>query len=211
MSPVPLNANVRIIATRMPSTAPAARNTEYFGARRTRTVSMWSSTTDSRLARVAARADAAASGSSGICACSAMPPLSHRAAAAQAPAGVAAARGQGRSGSSVGEIGADAGGHDAAGGRGIRPLLLAGRERDPGRCVGLDDVRRSAARVARALDHLHGTERRHPDLDRAAGRLLDEQLQQIPHRGREVGARRLLGCRGRRARPRRARRGRRRA
>ena len=55
--------------------------------------------------------------------------------------------------------------------------------------VGLDDVRRRAARVPRPLDDLHGAERRHPHLDAVPGRLLGQQLQQVPHGRREIGAR----------------------
>ena len=44
-----------------------------------------------------------------------------------------------------------------------------GRERDPGRGIRLDDVRRRAAGVARTLDHLDGAERRHAHLDAVPG------------------------------------------
>ena len=72
---------------------------------------------------------------------------------------------------------------------------VAERERDPGRGVGLDDVRRRAAGVPRTLDDLHRAERRHPHLDAVTRRLLDEQLQQVAHGGREIGAGRGGGCR----------------
>ena len=61
-------------------------------------------------------------------------------------------------------------------------------ERDPGRRVGLDDVRRRAAGVPRTLDDLHRAERRDAHLDAVPGRLLGQELQQVAHGGREVGA-----------------------
>ncbi len=67
------------------------------------------------------------------------------------------------------EVGAHARGDDAAGGHGIRPLLLTRRDGDPGCGIGLDHVGRSAARVPGALDHLHRAEGRHAHLDRVAG------------------------------------------
>ena len=62
------------------------------------------------------------------------------------------------------------------------------REGDPGRGVGLDDVRRGAAGVPGTLDDLHRAERRHAHLDAVPRRLLGEQLQQVAHGGREIRA-----------------------
>ena len=82
---------------------------------------------------------------------------------------------------------------------------LAGRERDPGLGVGLDHGGRGAAGVADTLDHLDGRERRHPDLDRPAGRPLlehgEEVLGQQPQVGRVRVAARRSGRARRRPRP----------
>ena len=61
----------------------------------------------------------------------------------------------------------------------VVPVELAGRQRDPGRGVGLDDGRRGAARVPHAGDDLRCGVRRNADLDGVAGRTLGEHGQEV--------------------------------
>ena len=87
-------------------------------------------------------------------------------------------------GDTVVKYGEDIGKVVAAIRKGDRPLLTAGGQRQPGRGIHLDHVRRSASSVPRALDRLDCAKRRNAHLDRVARRPLGEELQQIANRGR---------------------------
>jgi DNA-binding CsgD family transcriptional regulator len=77
--------------------------------------------------------------------------------------------------------------------RGGAPREPTGGEFDPGNRVGLDDVGRRTAGVARAFDALDGGNRRHSHFDRATRRVGDEYVEQ-PANGKLHGI--TLGPRG---------------
>ncbi len=87
----------------------------------------------------------------------------------------------------LGEVGTGTGCRDGARGEGGRPRDRAGGEREPGRRIHLDHVGRRAAGVPRTLDGLHRTERWDANLDRVAGCLVGQKLEQIAHGGRGRG------------------------
>jgi hypothetical protein len=62
----------------------------------------------------------------------------------------------------------------------LRPAQPPCRQPEPGHRISLDHVRRSAPRMPRTGDALHGRDRWHPDFYRTAGGRCLKQLQQVP-------------------------------
>lgn len=74
-------------------------------------------------------------------------------------------------------------------GESVTPSEVAGRKPEEGHCIGLDDVRRSAAGVPTPLTdpQLDGRDRRDSDLDAAAGIPRPEERTGDPGGAAEVG------------------------